>query len=94
MSFNLYLTHFLSSLLCFISSAAGAIESLCNQLMKDDCTFNLEWILAVPILHFLRGESKPFEEPDIQGWPKTPDWWGAHELEIGKFRKPHGSGLQ
>ncbi|XP_020630843.1 E3 ubiquitin-protein ligase rnf213-alpha-like isoform X2 [Orbicella faveolata] len=67
--------------------AASAIESLCNQLMKDAWTSNPEWILAVPLLHFLRGDSKPFEEPDIQGCPETLAWWGAQRLNIRKFQR-------
>ncbi|KAL9988396.1 hypothetical protein ACROYT_G002834 [Oculina patagonica] len=71
----------------FRESAASGIESLCNQLMKDAWAPNPEWLLAVPLLHFLRGDSKPFEEPDIGGSPKTLVWWGAQKLNITEFQR-------
>ncbi|XP_068734956.1 E3 ubiquitin-protein ligase rnf213-alpha-like isoform X2 [Montipora capricornis] len=66
--------------------AAEAIENLCNLLIKQAWGSNSEWLLAVPLLHFLRDESKPFEEPDMTGWPKTMAWWGAEKLRIREFR--------
>lgn len=71
----------------FIRSAVSAIESLCNQCMKDTWTSNPEWLLAIPLLHFLRGDSKPFEEPDTGGSPKTLVWWGAQKLNITEFQR-------
>ncbi len=71
----------------FNRSAASAIESLCNQLMKQAWTSNPEWLLAVPLLHFLRGDSKPFEEPDIGGSPQNLAWWGAQKLSISEFQR-------
>lgn len=67
--------------------AAGAIESLCNQLIKHTWTFNPEWLLAVPLLHFLRGDTKPFEEPDVGGSPQMRAWWGAEKLNIEEFQQ-------
>lgn len=77
----------LSPMLCFIRFSARAIESLCNQLMKRAWTSNPEWLFAVPLLHFLRGDSKPFEEPDIRGSPQDLVWWGAEKLEIEEFQQ-------
>ncbi len=74
-------------MLSFIRFAAGAIESLCNQLMKQAWKSNPEWLLAVPLLHFLRGDSKPFEEPDIGELPQNLAWWGAQNLSISEFQR-------
>lgn len=77
----------LSQIICFIRYSTSAIERLCNELMKHTWTFNPEWLLAVPMLHFLRGESHPFEEPDIGGSPRNLAWWGAEKLDIEAFRR-------
>lgn len=80
--------HFLlNQIICFIRSSASAIERLCNQLMKQTSTSNPEWLLAMPMLHFLRGDSKPFQEPDIGGWPRDLAWWGAEKLAIAEFQR-------
>jgi len=71
----------------FISFAASAIESLCNELMQHAWTSNPEWLLAVPLLHFLRGDSKPFEEPKLEGSPERLAWWGAEKLKIREFQR-------
>lgn len=73
--------------LFFFRLAAYAIESLCNELMKDTWTSNPEWLLAVPLLHFLRGDSKPFEEPNTEGGPESSIWWGAQKLNITEFQR-------
>jgi len=72
---------------CLISFAASAIESLCNKLMQQAWTSNPEWLLAVPLLHFLRGDSKPFEEPKFGGSPESLAWWGAQKLDIREFQR-------
>jgi len=43
--------------------------------------------LAVPLLHFLRRDSKPFEEPEMGGHPDNPAWWGMENLSLGKFER-------
>lgn len=78
------------ALLSLIRFAARAIENLCNQLMKQAWTCNPEWLLAVPLLHFLREDSKPFEEPDVGGSPGDQAWWGAEKLSIEDFRRNAG----
>jgi len=74
-------------MLCFIRFAASAIENLCNELMQQVRTSNPEWLLAIPLLHFLRGDSKPFEEPKFGGSPESLAWWGAQKLEIRDFQR-------
>ena len=71
----------------FIRYAADAIENLCNLVIRHPWRSDPEWLLAVPLLHFLRGESKPFEEPDMGGWPETMAWWGAEKLKIAEFKR-------
>ena len=41
---------------------------------------DVEWMFAVPLLHFLRGDSKPFEDPGIKGSYNTPEWVGTQKL--------------
>jgi len=74
-------------MLCFLSFAVSAVESLCNQLMKVAWSSNPEWLLAIPLLHFLRGDSKPFEEPDTGTSPESLVWWGAQKLSIQRSDK-------
>ena len=45
------------------------------------------WLFAMPLLHFLRGDSKPFEEPDVEGPYHRPEWFGAKKLKIKEFRR-------
>ena len=46
-----------------------------------------EWLFAIPLLHFLRGDSNPFEEPDIVGSYTKLEWIGAQKLRIKEFQK-------
>jgi hypothetical protein len=46
------------------------------------------WLPALPLLHFLRRESKPFEDvicekPIFSNWK----WWGLRELPCRDIRK-------
>ena len=45
------------------------------------------WLFAVPLLHFLRGDSMPFEEPGIEGLYHKLDWVGAKGLKIKEFQR-------
>ena len=45
-----------------------------------------EWLFAIPLLHFLRRDSKPFEEPDIAGSYNKLEWIGAQKLRIREFQ--------
>lgn len=46
-----------------------------------------EWLFAIPLLHFLRRDSKPFEEPDIAGSYNKLEWIGAQKLRIREFQR-------
>ncbi|PFX19442.1 E3 ubiquitin-protein ligase RNF213 [Stylophora pistillata] len=70
------------------SFAAEGIEVLCNLIMRDDLATDAEtWLFAVPLLHFLRGDSKPFEEPDTEGSYNKLEWYGAQKLKLKEFQK-------
>lgn len=49
----------------------------------------VEWLHALPLLHFLRGESKPFEDMiclkpvDCRSYK----WWGLEKLPCKEIRK-------
>lgn len=66
--------------------AANGIEGLCNEIMTRAWK-PVDWLFAMPLLHFLRGDSKPFEEPDVEGSYRKPEWFGAQNLKIKEFQK-------
>ena len=49
----------------------------------------VDWMLALPLLHFLRRESKPFEDVmseksvDVSNWR----WWGLEEFSYREIRR-------
>ena len=68
--------------------AADEIEKLCNEVMAHPWKLVEEhWLFAMPLLHFLRGDSNPFEEPDIEGYYHRPEWFGAQNLKIKEFQR-------
>lgn len=69
------------------SRAAEVIENLCNITMADHWRADGEWLFAVPLLHFLREDSKPFEEPHLMGSYNQPEWIGAQKLWIKEFQR-------
>ena len=74
------------------SFAAEGIEELCNQIMSDSWVSGAEtWLFAVPLLHFLRGDSQPFEEPGIEGCYYKPEWYGAQKLKLKEFQRKAAS---
>ena len=74
------------------SFAAEGIEELCNQIMTDSRVSGAEtWLFAVPLLHFLRGDSEPFEELVIEGFYDKPEWHGAQKLKLKEFQRKAAS---
>ena len=68
--------------------AADGIEKLCNEIMARSWKpVEEDWLFAMPLLHFLRGDSKPFEEPDVEGSYNRPEWFGAQNLNIREFQR-------
>lgn len=55
--------------------------------MKEASASHPEWLLAIPLLHFLREDSKPFKEPELGEWPQNEAWWGAENLDIAAFQR-------
>ncbi|XP_033108559.1 E3 ubiquitin-protein ligase rnf213-alpha-like, partial [Anneissia japonica] len=63
----------------------------CNGAMapQTEKDVDVSWLLVVPLLHFLRGDSKPME------WPSNLDrynynnivWWGHEHLAVVESRK-------
>ena len=46
-----------------------------------------EWLFAIPLLHVLRGDSRPFEEPNFEGSENQLEWIGAQNLRITEFQR-------
>ena len=46
-----------------------------------------EWLLAVPLMHFLTQQSSPFKAVLLKDKPKSEEWWGAEGLETKAVRK-------
>ena len=80
-------TSLFSLLFCSNSRAAEGIEELCNGVIANPFRADWEWLFAIPLLHFLRADSRPFEEPDIAGSYNKLEWIGAEKLEIRVFQK-------
>uniref|UniRef100_UPI003AB0D93F E3 ubiquitin-protein ligase rnf213-alpha n=1 Tax=Centroberyx gerrardi TaxID=166262 RepID=UPI003AB0D93F len=54
-------------------SVADAVEMLCNCARRD----NIEkWVLVIPLIHLLRGDSKPFEPVPPVLNPQFDSWTG------------------
>jgi hypothetical protein len=63
------------------------ILHLCTKACSSS-SFTPEWLLALPLLHFLRGDCTPLQAP-ANTPPNTPQWWGLESLynEAKMFRK-------
>ena len=68
-----------------------AVLRLC-QMACSSGSFASEWLLALPLLHFLRGDSAPFQAPAVMPL-NTPRWWGLANLydDVKFFRKNKSS---
>lgn len=55
------------------SSVADALETLYNIARRDG---NETWILVIPLVHLLRGDSKPFEPVPPAIKPELDPWTG------------------
>lgn len=62
------------------------LQFYCEQSVKESLVVSC--VFALPMLHFLRGESKPFEDVncdkpvDVRNWK----WWGLDDLPYRKIR--------
>lgn len=64
-------------------SVVHAIALLCTRVKK----FRAEWLLALPLRHFLSGRCQPFDKPEmdpevlLKFWKKTVDELHLNELK-------------
>ena len=59
--------------------AAGAVEHVIRKFCLRAWSHPCEWILALPVLHFLRHDLRPFETPETTDL-NSPQWWGLENL--------------
>jgi hypothetical protein len=88
MQFNLFDVPLLFAHIFFICSSLNKIIlEFYQQSSKTSLVVN--WLSALPLLHFLRGESKPFEgvicEESVgaTNWK----WWGWQDLPYRDIRR-------
>lgn len=60
---------------------AQLIAVLCNRLKQKPQ--NVEWLLALPLYHFLKGSCQPFGKPEMN--PEKIGW-GEEGLDIWDIR--------
>ena len=76
----------------FNRTAADSVR----HIIAMACTVSklAEWLFALPLLHFLNGDIKPFHNPGKTD-EKSLRWWGLEGIknEIGVFLKQTPSGL-
>lgn len=63
----------------YTSSVAEEVESLCNVARERSV---VSWILVIPLLHLLRGDSKPFEPVPPTMDPPFATWAGLKGIKI------------
>lgn len=55
-------------------------KSLVKFLNLDACSSTVHWLLAIPLVHFLDGVSRPFQNlshmTPVQHNAKSGEWWG------------------
>ena len=73
---SMYLT--VSLLTTCRSEVATSVAVLCKQTRKGK--FNKEWLLALPLYHFLKGFSEPYEKPVMD--PKRISFNQEIELDL------------
>lgn len=68
--------------------AAQAIAMLCSRLKQK--LQNVEWLLVLPLYHFLNGSCEPFGKPEMN--PEKIGWGQEEDLKIWEIRdKLHSS---
>ena len=72
--------------------AAGGVDHVIRKSCLHDGNRPCEWILALPVLHFLRHDLCPFETPDTADL-NSPQWWGLETLlkDVKLFRWYHSA---
>ena len=52
--------------------AADAISQFCRQLLHKRNLHSPQWLYAIPLIHFLREDCKPFQAPELN--PEKMKW--------------------
>ena len=66
----------------FREETAQSIAMLCSRLKKK--LQSVEWLLALPLYHFLKGNCQPFGKPEMN--PEKIDWGQEEDLDIWEIR--------
>jgi len=64
------------------SEVATSVALLCKQTRRGKS--RKEWLRAVPLYHFLKASSEPFEKLGVN--PEKVHFIGDHELELEDYR--------
>ena len=66
----------------FREETAQSIAMLCSRLKKKPQS--VEWLLALPLYHFLKGSCQPFGKPEMN--PEKIGWEQEEDLDIWEIR--------
>lgn len=72
----------------FLRILANRLLQLCTSVI-DCCPDNLNWLFAVPLLHFLLELAEPFSFADQRFKPSSlrdNSWWGAEDMVFQRLR--------
>jgi hypothetical protein len=71
-----------------IKAACVGVEHVIKIACSHKYCRPSEWLLALPVLHFLRGDVLPFCFPEVEDG-KTKEWWGLENLwkDAKEYRK-------
>ncbi|KAM3876274.1 LOW QUALITY PROTEIN: E3 ubiquitin-protein ligase rnf213-alpha-like [Diretmus argenteus] len=69
-------------------SVADAVEVLCNDARQDEIE---KWVLVIPLIHLLRGDSKPFEPVLPVLNPQFDSWTGRKNSGNNVYRDRNAS---
>lgn len=65
-------------------TVTDTITSFCNQLHHSTYLSQPHWLYAIPLLHFLRGASRPFENLELESKKMK---WGDAYLGLQNLRQ-------
>ena len=85
----IYIRFVLFHVTCFFffpRQIGEAIQIVCNYAAEKMYDHH-EWLLAVPLMHFLTCQSSPFKEVLLMDKPKGEEWWGAEGLGTKAVRR-------
>ena len=71
-----------------IRTLGESIQALCRQVIRQ-CHDLHAWLFAVPLVHFLTQQSKPFSDSSLlMEMPKGKDesWWGSEGFQTRTVR--------